>query len=278
MDSSVFRMVSIGIVAEMKPRNDPICNVIQSELASALNGEARFNPKKEQVKGVDRDGTEYTVNKTTDVSVQCTWFPYDDNRATPPDVVRGEIVEVWRNAETDDYYWRPVCLKMGLRSLETCVFMFGATNDVAKGHQNKFENCYYLMFSGHDGHITLSTAMANGEKFSYKLQLNGKDGEAFLKDNINNIVRIASKTNLVELINADFTSVKLERKNIEMKAEEYIKMTVGGSEYKMTPSGIQSTTQQYGIKSSTFQADAATSFTVNTGVVTYNCTAFNIIV
>lgn len=276
MDSSVFRMVSIGIVAEMKPRNDPICNVIQSELATALNGEARFNPKRETVTGVDRDGVEYKVNKTTDVSVQCTWFPYDDNRATPPDVVRGEIVEVWRNAETEDYYWRPVCLKMGLRSLETCVFMFGATKDVAKGHQNKFENCYYLMFGGHDGHITLATSMANGEKFTYKLQLNGKDGEAFLKDNINNVVRIASKTNLIELINADQTSIKLERQNIEMKAAEYIKMTVGGTEFKMVPTGIQSTTQQYGVKSTTFQVDAATSFTVNSKVVTYTCTAFDV--
>lgn len=275
LTSSVLRMISVGLVAEMKPRNDRQCNIVPVELTSALDGEVRFNPKTETVTGKDGNGDPYEVKATTDASIVAEWLPYDDNRATPPDVVRGELVELWQNADTDQYYWRTLNLRNGLRSLESIIWLVGATPDVA-GHGMDFEKCYIFQISGHDRHITLSTTKANGEPYAYKFQLNGKEGQCFLKDDIGNSFLMVSKEEIIRLLNASKTELRLQKQNINAIAAEYIQLQVGGSTFRMDPANIAMKTTNLSEQSTTHTVQAA-NYRVTAPLVRFNAASFDII-
>jgi hypothetical protein len=282
METSEFKLVSIGLVHEMKPRGERQCNVIKVEDSSALDGETAYNPQTKVLKGTDKEGKEYNVKATTEAGLIMEWLPSEDNRVTPPDMVRGELVEVWQMSDGDKYFWRCLGLRNGLRSLESVIWMVGATPDI-KGHGMDFSKAYIFQMSGHDKHITIATSKDNGEPHAWTFQINTGQSEFTLKDDIDNEFEIVSADNRLQLKNADGTYIKIERQFIEMDAAQYIQLKVGGTVMKLTPDAYTLKTTNDTVTStnskhttSTRQVTAS-SYKVEAAQVSFVCGTFAII-
>lgn len=245
MEASLFRPYSIGYVAENKPRNDSICYVAPVESRAALDGTVGIDPVVQSQKWSDSEGNVNEVKTTSSNTIACHWLPTESNRATPPDVVVGEKVMIYKNADDDNgYYWSSLGLDSGLRQEETYILMVGATKDKS-GYGKDFSKAYCFMLSGHDKHITLMTSKANGEPFKYTFQINGGAGEFFLMDDIENLLHLDSKNKKWTLKNADNSQFILDKRKISISADEEIQLVCGGSNITLKPDNIQVKTNQW---------------------------------
>jgi len=238
---SMFRLVSIGTSKENKPRNSTTLNVLMNEKAMATDGEIKFNPQESIREFQDSSGATHQVKTTAERSVPCEWLPSEDNRATPPDIMRNEIVEVWRLGDSDKYFWRSLAMKNGLRALESVVYTWNASPNPG-GAGIDFNTCYYMAISAHDKLFTIGTSKANGEPYAWTMQFNTGTGEFTLTDDIGNEFEIVSRDNRLQLKNPDGTYLKLEKQIIEMSANESIELIVGGTRYKLTPDTVDTKT------------------------------------
>lgn len=234
---SVLKFYSIGYVAENKPRNDRFVNVTSVEDAGGLDDEVTFNPQKKTLKGQDRNGKKFDVVTTQDNTIPCEWLPCGSNRATPPDVVRTELVEIWRLGDTDQFFWRIMGLRDHLRTLETVIYAFSATPDHVDGPLD-LTRCYFFEVSTHERLVTFQTSKANGEPYAYTFQLNTKEGTFLFQDDIGTRVEADSKNHEVRMINPDMSLFEMVRKKITIKADEQIQMICGDSIYTMKPGEV----------------------------------------
>lgn len=242
--ASVFRLVSIGTSKENKPRDSFTLNVLMNEQAMATDGEIAFDPQEVVRKWEDNTGVEHQVKTTQERSVPCEWLPSEDNRATPPDIMRNELVEVWRLGDSDKYYWRSLALKNGLRALESAVYTWNASPNPGGAGVN-FDTCYFMAISAHDKHFTIGTSKANGEPNAWRMQFNTGQSEFTLTDQNGQEFEIVSRGKLLQLKNADGTFIKLEGQEITISADTKILLKCGGTTYEMTPTAIKEVTTSY---------------------------------
>lgn len=231
---SQLKMHSIGYVAENKALSSRRVNCIAVEDAAALDGEATFNPQQQTLQGVDTSGKQYDVKATQDASYDCEWFPGTSNRVTPPDVRRGELVEIWRLGDTDQYYWKCMGLRDNLRVLETVIYAFNAS-PAEGGKGVDISKCYFIEFSAHNKAITLGTSKANGEPFGYTMQFNTGEGTWVCMDDVGNVFELDSSENRLQMLNADGSFVKVERKVVDIKGDEMVRLTSGDSVLTLKP-------------------------------------------
>ncbi len=217
MQMSQLRPYSIGVASENKPLDTRHLNVTPIEMLSALDGEIKFDPQDEVVRGVDSRGNEYEIKVTMDNSITAEWYPGASNRVTPPDIRRGELIEIFRLADTDKFYWRCMGLRDDLRRLETVIWAFNGTpNEGDKGIS--YETSYFFEVSTHKKLITMSTSQANGEPFRYTFQFNTGEGNVLLTDDVGNHVLLDSANTNIHLENIEGTMVELNKQDINFYA------------------------------------------------------------
>jgi hypothetical protein len=217
MQMSQLHSYSIGVAAENKPLDTRHLNVCPIEMLSAVDGEINFDPQEQVVRGIDSRGNSYEVKVTMDNSVTAEWYPGASNRVTPPDIRRGELIEIYRLGDTDKFYWRCMGLRDNLRRLETVIWAFnGTSNENDKGID--YDTSYFFEVSTHKKLITMSTSQANGEPFRYTFQFNTGDGHVLLTDDVGNHVLLDSAHTNIHLENIEGTMVELNRQDINFYA------------------------------------------------------------
>ena len=264
-DEAVSSLVffSVGYVTINKARDSRKIQALPVESASGTDGEVTHNPVEEILKGVDKDGNAYEVKGTATRDLECDWLPHEDNRATPPDVRRGELVGIYRLANTSQYFWRCMGFRNGLRTLEHVVLAFGASPKPG-GAGMDFSSCYTMTFSPIDGHITIQTTKANKEPYAYTFQFNTKEGFFGLQDDVGNYFELNSKETRLKLQNADKSFLQIQDQMIDLNAAKSIKFTVGGTVMELTPEMISTLTQTTTMKSDKFNIQTQTG-TVKAG-------------
>uniref|UniRef100_A0AB39CDF4 Baseplate assembly protein n=1 Tax=Pseudomonas phage RVTF4 TaxID=3236931 RepID=A0AB39CDF4_9VIRU len=265
--ASIFRLVSIGTAKENKPRNSFTLNVLMNEKAMATNGEIKFDPKEVVREWQDQAGQTHQVKTTQERSMPCEWLPGEDNRATPPDVMRNELIEVWRLGDTDQYYWRSMALKNGLRALESVVYTWNASPNPGGGGID-FNTCYFMAVSAHDKNFTIGTSKANGEPNAWRMQFNTERSEFTLTDQNNQEFEIISAQKLLQLKNADGTFIKIEGQEITMSANAKITLICGGTTYTMTPDSIEEKTSTFSLTASSKATETSPDYTISSPKLT----------
>lgn len=247
---SVFKLYSVGVAAENKPRTTRTLNVVALEKNSAISGEVTFNPQGTEVSYKDPSGKTYNLAVTQDNTVPAEWFPAGSNRVTPPDIQRGEWVEIYRLGDTDRFYWRCMGLRDNLRTLETVIYAI-AGNPKAGGAGIDVQNCYYVEWSTHEKHITVATSKANGEPFAYTFQINAGDGEINILDDIGNMIELISGENTIRATNASGSYLAIIQDKAQVSADSNISLICGGSTVDMTPGKVS-------VKTPVFEVTAGT--------------------
>lgn len=236
MFESKLRVVSIGVAAENKALDSHQIPIYPVEMMPAGDGEIRETLEETELSGVDKAGVEYTAKINTSSTLTATWLPWGSNRATSPDIRRGEQLLIWQYADVDKYYWTTMGLDDDLRRLETVIYAWSATKDEAVA-LDLAENMYSLEVSTHGSHITLHTTKANGEPFEYTLQLNTKTGKFFITDDVGNTVTLDSAKTAIQAINKDMTEVTLNKtslfgyakKQVRTRSDDVLQASSGGN-------------------------------------------------
>jgi hypothetical protein len=215
---SKLKVFSIGLVAENKEISSKIIKVSPIEIMPLMDGELREEVTGLESKGLDADGSEYTVKVDLDITLDAEWFSLDSNRRTPEDVRRGEQVLIWQYGDTDKYYWTSMGRNDELRRLETVIWAWSDESDPDKDISLTADNTYNVEVSTHKKHMTIQTCKNDGEDFAYTVQINSADSTVTIKDDGGNFIQLDSANTKIQLRNADTTDVALDKKDINMYA------------------------------------------------------------
>lgn len=218
-----YRSIGMGYVAENKPRNTHEVRIWLAEVLPTLNNELQSGSETREKTSVDNDGNTVNIKMDLSTTSTATWKGCT-NRATSPDVRRGERVEVFRLGDSDVYYWDSLGMDDHLRRLETAVFNLSGNPNNDNTNPSQDDN-YYLEVSTHDKHITLHTSKANGEPFGYTMQLDTEKGTYTLEDDLGNYLHLNTGDKHWRWENADGSFMELNKKNIAIHAPKTIDVT-----------------------------------------------------
>jgi len=224
MKVSQLKPYSIGIVAENKPLNSKMVDVVPSEDVPFVNGELNSDTKNDTVDSSDQAGSSYQVSLTSANVVKAEWLPMGgSNRVTAPDVRRGETVVLYRFADVDKFYWITLKDDMNLRKLETVIYAFSATQDESSTEVGP-DTYYYLEVSTHRKLIHFHTTKANKEPFGYDIQINTAEGFIKFQDDAGNFIILDSKEKQIAAKNTDGSYIDLNKKNLTISVPETVKI------------------------------------------------------
>lgn len=222
-DQSLLRVISVGVAAENKALNSPEVEVVLSEQQSFINGEIKSDFKTDTAKGVDAYGNPFEVSVNMANTVLATWFGDGTNRATPPDLRRGDPVEILQYAEVDKFYWRARPIPgTSTRKLETVTHFFSNTQD-ENDNSPSAKNSWFQEVSTHNKTWTTKTNKNDGEAFEYTQQIDAKNGNVVLAaDDVGNYVQMNSKDGVIELANAEGSFIHIDKGKIVLNADQII--------------------------------------------------------
>lgn len=262
MQASVFRPYSLGIAGENLKLGSHTLEVVPVEVVGMVDGELTSEMSELLDKGVDGEDIEYTVKVKASITIKAQWMPFGSNRQTPPNVRRGERVELYRVADSDQFYWRTLGLDDGLRRLETVVFAFSNTRDESVKRLTP-DNSYYMEISTHTKQITLKTNKSDGEPFAYTLQVNTKAGAVTIADDYGNFFEMDSKERRLQLKNRDGSHYDMHKKSLFLTIPETVHQKCKDWIVEASNSIThRTTTMNY--ESVTWSADMSGSITFNT--------------
>jgi hypothetical protein len=174
-----------------------------------------------------------TANTTN--AITCYWWG-ESNRAYPPNVKKGEQVEVKKLADSDRYYWTSLGRDQNLRTTETHRIQ-AANNPVAKGASAvnaplTDENSMFIEISTDNKRFLIKTSMSNGEKNTYQILIDTAKGQISICDNANNeflidssVPRVRMRNNKGSMIDlADQDIIIAAARNLILKADQQIYM------------------------------------------------------
>ncbi|UKZ10991.1 hypothetical protein CZP2022_268 [Vibrio phage C-ZP2022] len=219
MSGPILRRVSRGIVAANKSRGTDLISAWPIDLLPELNGELTTDSETIEVKAINDMGSPVTYRaKRSAVLKNIKWFG-ETNRVLPPDVRRGERVDIWQIGNDDRYYWVSEGKDDVLRRLETWAFAISANPDNAK--QNDETNTYRWEWSSHDKHITLVTTMANGERAAWIEQYNLEEGYWVREDEKGNSWTFDSTNTDFKFENVDGSIFQIIKEDINLKCKNF---------------------------------------------------------
>lgn len=194
----------------------------------------------EKIKG-DGKGNEEFVQRIISVNVSfkdfvpANWLNRSANRISPPKVVVGQRVLLWRVGDSNQYYWEELDVDMRLKPDEHIII---AINNNNKGKQLDLDNAYIIEASTRDSRIRVRTNRNNSEKAAFEVDINGGEGYLKLMDDCagskrdyrGNGILIDSVNTKVVMQNVAGTSYILDGGDILTNCPGNRTATIGGSD------------------------------------------------
>ncbi|TXI11111.1 MAG: hypothetical protein E6Q68_06860 [Polynucleobacter sp.] len=219
--SSGFRLYSIGIAAANLELNSIDLEVTPTEDMPMVDGELTSNVKESTTKGKETEKSNYSVNTKSTVTVTASWLPiFKSNRLTAPNVRRGEKLILMRFSDADKYYWDTFSDDAHLRKLETVIYNYSNTRK--EEEKNTPDKSYWMEISTHKKLIHLHTSKNDGEHCVYDIQVDTKNGQVVIIDDIGNFISLNSRDTNISMKNADGTFLELNRNSINGYASDSI--------------------------------------------------------
>ena len=254
--TSKMRPYSIGIVAINKEIGKDTVEVLAIEDHPMVHGEITDHYDEYKVDGRDAAGTNYSINMKTTATIRAKWLKVGGgNRATAPDLRRGEKVQIYQYADTDKYYWSELDTSDNIRRKETAVFAF--SNEKNENTPNSPDNNYRMMVSAHKGLVEFTTPNNDGEKYKYKIQINAKEGKIVISDDSDQSFVLDSPANKIRLQNAQGTAIEINGANIIFHCSGTMSQSGGGN------STLEKLSVTGGMSSDTIDAPTITATTVS---------------
>ncbi len=258
--ASQMHFYSVGIVAANKPIDSKDIEVVPVEQTPNLSGELSDNLEIKNTT-VTSGGNTSEVNVKSTASIKATWLPLGQtSRKTPPDVRRGERVQLLRFGDADKYYWIDFEQSKKLRRLETVVFAL--SNNSKENVEDTADSTYYLEWSTHRKIFHLHTSKNDGEPFAYDIQLNAKDGKLIITDDASNTLSLDSRERSWRMQNTDGSFLDMTKAVITGKTAESINFETNAFNVKASSISMQSSS--YDVQSTSVNYGSST-YSIGTG-------------
>lgn len=223
-NASILKPYSIGLAATNMIAGQTDLEVVPIEKLNRVDGEVTDNVTTQSTSGIDASGSNYSDNVDTSLSIKAKWLSRNSWLHLPGLVRRGEQVQIWRVGDTDQYYWELLGTTNHLRRLDILLLVISNTKEEATQTLTP-NNAVFFEVNTNDKHITLSTPKNDGEPASYTIQLNMKEGNFSLSDDLGNALVLNSVDAHIHFQNSAGAFLKIHQQKIEMFAVEEIKMT-----------------------------------------------------
>ena len=185
-DFAGLQFYSNGIVAKTKTRGDDAIEVDPIEKLSMDLGDVSGTSKQKKSSLPNQHGVTKSAGVKGGSVLVAKWIAFGcSNRETPPDVVVGETVMIWRYADTNDYYWTTMFREPSLRRQETVRYVY--SNQPSGRTPYDEDSSYWLEYDTVDKHIHLHTSSNDGEPVDYDVTIDTKLGTIEVKDDIGNV-------------------------------------------------------------------------------------------
>ena len=221
MRTSIFRCVSLGEAAENLTPNDPTLEVWPKEILPSMDGDITPDQVVIETKGSDVNGEEYSASAKIGTTIKAEWLG-GGNSIVPPNVRRGERLRLWQSGDSDKFYWTTMGRDQNLRRLETIIIVVSANPSNKDQEEPTPRNSYYLEISTHKKLITFSTSMLNGEKASFKIQINTGDGKIAVEDEKGNSFEFDSVNTYFRFLNKDDSKFEIIKEIINVFTKDSI--------------------------------------------------------
>ena len=221
---SRLHFYSLGIVAANKSPDTDVIEVIPTEVTPALSGELTDNVDQYTADSVGMMGDTSKISIDTTLSIKATWLPFGQaNRLTSPDVRRGEPVNIYQFADTDQYWWEERGANPAIRRKETVCY--GFNNNATEGVVGGPTTMYWIEISTMNKTVTFHTSKNDGEFTTYDLQFDTAKGIFVLVDGIQNSIVLNSPLHQIVLTNSDGSFVDINKTKININAPDSLNIT-----------------------------------------------------
>ena len=182
--TSKFKFYSIGTVAVDKKVDSYIAEIIPNETNHIFNGSIDKTEVTQNLVSKDRNDTAIPMESKTSQTIEAEWLGIGQggNRATAPDVYKGERVLIFQFADEDKYFWDKVYNERILRRLERVLYLYSG-HMLPPSVENDTKNSYWQLISTLDKVVHFHTSVSNGEKFEWDYKLDTEKAQFTLTDN-----------------------------------------------------------------------------------------------
>lgn len=218
---SDFKLFCIGtVMSDLIKGNTPI-DILPHELITNIDGDVGERDNVSKTVNTS-DGKVHNVNLDKGNVITAIWLSNNSNRVTPPNVRKGEKVEVYRYGDSDKYYWKTMSPELDIRKLEHVKYVFVNDSGTAPV-QIDDSNSYSFTVSTLNKFIKIHTADNNGELTTYDLEIDTKEGKVKLLDGKGNFFELDSSqdamtlktNNKLDIITDNEVNVKSTNVNVD---------------------------------------------------------------
>lgn len=231
--TSNLKFRSLGIVVKDKERESWNILVDPIEEMTLELGELDDSHREYRSELQDARGVKQVAKVKGGSAVEAKWLPFgDSNRATPPDVCKGETVMIWQYGDTQKFAWTTAMFEPGLRHLEIVRYMYSNLPSGITPFNE--DSSYWMEWDTVNKRIRLHTSDNDGEAAAYDFEIDGKTGTASFKDNVGNSGTLVSPSGDMTIETTG--SVNVKTKNYTVDCETY---QVKTNSYSLTSNSIE---------------------------------------
>ena len=259
---SGFHRYSIGTVAEDKDEDGHIIEIFPIENQSFAEGNIA-DTKIENVMAKDLYGNSKSVVLNKKSTVRAIWMPFgNSNRSTAPNVKKGEQVEIYRYADTDDFYWDTLYNEFDIRRKEKVIHLYGNTD--AFGEELTLDNTYFTKIDTINKLVHIKTNDNDGELTSYDIKIDTKEGILEVFDGKGNIIQLDSAEDKLTATTNDEVII-----NTKIMTINAIDLNINVTNLNLKSTGTDIKTSTTTIKTDTLDLNS------NTNTITSSDTTIN---
>ncbi|MGL5397146.1 MAG: hypothetical protein ACRDBQ_18015 [Shewanella sp.] len=203
--NSQIEFYSLGLVAEDKPRNTDLIQVIPIEVTFSEPTKVAIQESFTERSHDSLFGKDCLVVKETN-TITARWWKFNSHQVKAPEVCKEDNVLIYRLGKTDVYFWMDLG-SANVKRLEDTLYAWAA--DPNNQMADDLSNAYVLNVSSMDKHITLRTSCANEEAVAYVWQFNLRDGTHLTMDDRGNRSYINSLDNDLGFENAEGSKINV---------------------------------------------------------------------
>lgn len=209
LQASVFNLYSIGTAAEDLEFGTRDLEVWPGEQMSGVDGDVTSNQTNISTDGQNATGQKYTQNINTGTTIKAKWLSRNSNRPYPSLIRRGEGVKIWRNADTDEFWWEEIGDDIYMRRGD--IYSIACISTIVEeGEPISHLNSYWFEMDSLNGVIRLSTTKLNNEACAYLFQFMTREGTFTLEDDIGNGLKLESNDQRWTVKNAADTTLVMD--------------------------------------------------------------------
>lgn len=180
---------SLGMVAVDKLEDDNYIKVYPIEILPTVTGD----PVDSKDIGITSTTNPFGEIKNSPLTktnlITAKWLPRGNpNRASAPDVMKGETVYLYRYGGSDKYFWESMYCENDLRKNEKVIYLYSNKKEIGPIDKN-----YYFTIDTKNKFIRLHTDDSDGEYTAYDIDLDTRNGVLTIQDGKKNEITLTSK-------------------------------------------------------------------------------------